>query len=272
MERRQNSRIERELHALEPRNSSQQRTPRTRFNSWHVSWSVVQAFQTAIGYAYGRQRKLFWPPFRTRLLRTHRPSRAMNIKVLLTAGLCCFPFYSMFGQGTFIYDQQSALENSFGETLADIQSLQPIGQSFTPSLSGIGFIKLYLSDPTLYGVGATVYLKLLSGSLTGAVLNSTAPVTLSNRFQGHVTFFFPNEVPLNAGTTYFFQPIIQGGESFGMGGDSKWNYTGGDAFAFAIPDRGFDFWFREGIIIPEPSSVALLLAGAVFILHLRRKG
>ncbi len=116
----------------------------------------------------------------------------------------------------------------------------------------------------------TVYLNLLSGSITGAVLNATAPVTLLNGFQGHVTFFFPSEVPLTPGTTYYFRPVIQNGESFSMGTDTKWHYPGGMAFARGQPAPDYDVWFREGIIIPEPSAGALLFVGlAAFLCHRR---
>jgi hypothetical protein len=43
--------------------------------------------------------------------------------------------------GTFIYDQQSSTEANLGEAAVVIQSSQPVGQSFTPSLSSVGFIR-----------------------------------------------------------------------------------------------------------------------------------
>src|ERR1051326_4495493 len=65
------------------------------------------------------------------------------------------------GQGTFVYDQQSVNTSVPAGILDDIQPNEPIGQSFTPSLSAVGFVRLNLSDAiTRNGVGAAVYVNL----------------------------------------------------------------------------------------------------------------
>ncbi len=52
---------------------------------------------------------------------------------------------------------------------------------------------------------------------------------------------------------------------------AAYNYSGGTAFVdgLAVPTK--DFWFREGIVVPEPCSPALLLLGGGFLLWARRK-
>jgi hypothetical protein len=97
-----------------------------------------------------------------------------------------------FGQGTFTYDQQSSDESNLGGGGADISSSQPFGQSFTPSLSAVGFIRLYLGDGVFNGLGTTLAVNLRENSITGNVLAVTSPVSLGDRFVGPVNFFFPH--------------------------------------------------------------------------------
>jgi hypothetical protein len=71
-------------------------------------------------------------------------------------------------QGTFIYDQQSSTDESAWPYGAggNLQNSTPTGQSFTPSLSAVGFVRLNLNDPNpINGLGATIYLNLRTGSI-----------------------------------------------------------------------------------------------------------
>src|SRR5450759_4846854 len=79
------------------------------------------------------------------------------------------------GQGTFIYDQQSADETVLaGEGGGILQSNQPFGQSFTPTFSSINFIRLWLADGLPgNGLGATVFINLRTNSISGPILAST---------------------------------------------------------------------------------------------------
>lgn len=82
------------------------------------------------------------------------------------------------GQGTFIYDQQSDVEGPVGK-VSVIQGLEPFGQSFTPTLSTVGFIRLHMGDANFgNGLGATVSLNLRSDLIAGPIISSTGPVTM----------------------------------------------------------------------------------------------
>src|SRR5262249_5213375 len=113
-------------------------------------------------------------------------------------------------------DQQSSDESNLGGGLADIQSNQPMGQSFTPSLNAVGFIRLYLSDNDFNGIGTTVFLNLRTNSITGAILGSTTPISVPDHFRGTVDYLFPSAIPVTLGTPYYFQPVVQSGESFSV--------------------------------------------------------
>src|SRR5690349_17694900 len=118
------------------------------------------------------------------------------MKALLLA-ISCFAFLVStqiaLGQGTIIYDQQSSTAANLGEQAFSIGSNQPIGQSFTPSLEAVRFISLSLSRGSL-NQGATISINLRSGSITGAVLATTSPITLPVGFIGTSDFFFPNDI------------------------------------------------------------------------------
>lgn len=175
--------------------------------------------------------------------------------------------YCARGQGTFQYDQQSVTDQSqpVGIT-TPIQTQQPIGQSFTPDLSSIGFVTLYLSDQTLGGSGSTVYVNLWSGSIgTGTLLDSTDPVFVPHGSFSYENFFFPTGFGVTPGATYYLQPVIQSGDSDNnmvTGLISGTSYPNGTTFINGS-SSSFDILFREGVVVPEPSCLALALLGVV---------
>jgi hypothetical protein len=175
-------------------------------------------------------------------------------------------------QGTFQYDQQSLGFPAPPNVLYDIQSYGPIGQSFIPSLPAVGFVQLELFDghPN-NGLGATVYVNLRSNSIAGPLLGSSDPVLLPDIPSGGgvTNFFFSGPVTVSPGTTYFFEIEVQSGDLWraNMAGD----YSSGVAYIQGSSQPFYDLWFREGIIVPEPSAKWLVLAtGALWFVVWRR--
>ena len=174
---------------------------------------------------------------------------------------------SACGQGTFEYDQQSSDENTPGESVIGIQPFQPMGQSFTPSLPAVGFVRLQLLDGNpANGLGATIYVNLLADSIDGQVLASSDPVSLPDGYPGDnnvgfVDFIFATNVPVNPNVTYYFRPMIAAGDGFLAGRFIPVSdYTGGTEYVNGLPGTD-DLWFREGIVVPEPSILPILLIG-----------
>lgn len=187
--------------------------------------------------------------------------------VLLICGL------EAVGQGNFQYDQQSAVLPQPPNSVANIQGNEPIGQSFTPSLSAVGFVQFELYDGQPgNGQGATLYVNLRSDSMTGAVLATSNPVFMPETPTGGglTNFFFSGPAAVTSGTTYFFEIVVQSGDFWRVDRVGDF-YSGGTMFSRGV-DQHRDLWFREGIVVPEPSVAALLLtAGSLFLYLFRRK-
>ncbi len=191
------------------------------------------------------------------------------------------------GQGTFIYDQQSSTNAGAGGAGFPIAEDQPMGQSFIPILSSIGFVQLEFDDPRPgNGLGATVFVNLWSNSISnGTLLGSTDPVFMPNGFGsgsggfGFLTptnFYFSTPVSVTPETTYYIQPVVvQPGsdDPWTVIGSEVFNYANGTAYFNGAPDiNNHDLWFREGVIdVPEPSSVSLVMFSILASQILRRK-
>jgi hypothetical protein len=171
------------------------------------------------------------------------------------------------GQGVFVYDQQSSDEGTVLEGSAGIAGL---AQSFSPTLTEVGFIRLSLFDASGGNGGGTLYVTLRSGSLTGTILGSTLPVPLADHFGGFVDFIFTNPVSVTPDATYFFNINVQSGSAFGLAA-GPYGYARGMEYLSGSAVPGFDLWFREGIIVPEPSSLSLIALSIGIFLVMRRR-
>jgi hypothetical protein len=172
-------------------------------------------------------------------------------------------------QGTFVYDQQSSDENYIAG-ITGIQGSEP-GQSFTPTLSSVGFVRLALGDTNPgNSLGATVVVNLRAGSITGSIIGISSPVSMPDGFNGVTNLFFSTPVAVTPGVTYYFQPVIQTGGDFWLTRQyNSYNYPGGMLFYGSTPAPNFDMWFREGQYVPEPSALAL--AGLAISCFTRRR-
>jgi len=174
-------------------------------------------------------------------------------------------------QGVLVVDQQST---NLVEGAGDLSLDQPLGQSFTPSLPSVGFIRLFLYDgDVLHNSGATVFVNLRSDSIAGTILGSSLAIFMPDGYFDYTTFMFSGPVAITPGTTYYLQPVIQSGDDMGSG-VTDGSYVGGMAISQGNPVSGRNLWFQEGIVaVPEPSSVVLALLGGMawfFARHIRR--
>ncbi len=169
-----------------------------------------------------------------------------------------------------VYDQQSTnlIEGALG-----LQSGQPMGQSFTPSLSTVSFIVLNLYDGDVFQhLGATVFVNLRSDSITGPILSSTVPVFMPSDFFGITNFSFSAPITVTPDSTYYLQPVVEpGGDGFGSYVTDA-SYTRGAAVYQGVEAPGYNLWFQEGTYsVPEPSSALLVLLGSGVLICVRRR-
>ena len=187
--------------------------------------------------------------------------------VCVMALLC----WSALGQGTFIYDQQSAPNDyTAGEGAFDITLHQPAGQSFVPTLDSVEFVRLQMEDPNGGGVGATLLVNLWFGSIggNGTILGSSDPVFLPPGFGlgtspvlADTNIFFTTPVTVTPGQTYYLQPVVQSGDDIYANVTMGDSYPNGSLILSGTNAFG-DLWFREGVYqTPEPWSWSLILLG-----------
>ena len=153
-------------------------------------------------------------------------------------------------------------------------------QSFTPFMNYIDFIDLQVEDVHGDGLSPKAYLVLRAQSVDGPIIASTDPVTIADGYmyqQGNwMRFTFPQSVRILAYHTCYFQPMVEPGTgAYKVYGNFS-AYTAGMSFIGTKPDYAYDMFFREGLIeivpaIPEPSTVALALAGLPALAWAMRK-
>ncbi|MGH7952621.1 MAG: PEP-CTERM sorting domain-containing protein [Limisphaerales bacterium] len=205
-------------------------------------------------------------------------TRIYSLMALWLTAICAL------GQGTLIYDQQSASSDVYGgEGGGIIQDNEPLGQSFTPTLSSIGFIRLETADNSDYSnsIGATLFVNLWAGSIegSGTLLGSTVPVFLPGGFGyggievGYTNFFFSTPIAVTPGETYYFQPVVQSGDQWWIYQSfTYFQYSGGGTSYWKGVAGSVDLWFREGTYtVPEPSSSWLILLGSGLLLYVRQR-
>jgi hypothetical protein len=140
-------------------------------------------------------------------------------------------------------------------------------QEFTPSLSSLNVVQLFTRDVNP-SVGATLIMNIRKDSVTGPIVGTSDSINLPIGFKGVTQFTFPQMISLVPGSIYAIEPVFLGGDLwvtyenaffessypngrlFFNGSENFWGY-----------DR--DFWFVEGVLIPEPSTFAL---GALAVL------
>jgi len=190
--------------------------------------------------------------------------------LLLLGALSTLPAHT---QTTYVfYDQvcplPSAIRGEGSLPIGHPEDPDLVGQSFTPARGGIDFIDLMCLAK------GTVYIVLRSQSPTGPIIASTDPVAVASPPGPPVwtRFYFPSQVRLNADVTYYFQPILSDGNGVVLASIGT-QYTAGTAFRGTQPIEHWDVFFREGwmLVVPEPPTVALALAGLPALAWAMRK-
>lgn len=169
------------------------------------------------------------------------------------------------GQGTFVWDQGST---NITDTWAALTNT-PLGQGFTPTQLSMDATAFYLGTEN-FGTAGNVEVLVRSGSVTGAIIGTSNPDSISS-FNDVYYFTFSNPVTLTPGTEYYLEPVGLSGNLYaelGFAGVGTGQATYGGALY-----KNLNFWFEEGIqVVPEPSLSALfLIGGGIAYWHRRRR-
>jgi hypothetical protein len=177
----------------------------------------------------------------------------------------------LLGQG-FIVDQASG---TIDELVPPGYTPLPdnmIAQWFTPSLSGVGFVQFNGVVPALPGNNAVTFVvNLRQGTYNGPIISSTDPVVLVNHSVQIGTFYFPDNIPVTPNQLYFLEPVLQSAGALDIGYKANSTY-GGVPWINGGPSGPGDFWFREGIVVPESSTLWLFLFGSIVFFWRWRPG
>ncbi len=140
-----------------------------------------------------------------------------------------------------------------------IGALGPVGQTFMPSIAGLDAVELWTEDqwnPECAGIGATLQVKVREQRIDGALIGSSAMVTLPSCFKGATLFAFPSLVRLMPGQRYVIEVLAVSGHNWGV----VWQqlpdpYPAGHAVVRGEAGNG-DLWFREGLVNAAPATTA----------------
>jgi hypothetical protein len=173
-----------------------------------------------------------------------------------------------FAQGLLV-DQASGTLNEVPTQSTILPTISTV-QSFTPSLSAVGFIQLSTSIEAASS-GETVMINLRQNAYNGPIVDSTTPIFLVNKTTQISTFYFPVNVPVTPNQLYYFEPIVLAGGIWYVGDKAPSTYNRGDLFSNGVPSGGAGvLWFREGTVVPEPGAAWLVLLGGIaFVCHCR---
>lgn len=201
--------------------------------------------------------------------------RALMMAISTALVACAVPAMG----GPFTIDQSNPFACPSGCGGSNIAATNAFGQTFTPTLSALDAVEVWVADFTSSSTApSTARMTIMSGTF-GSVLGFTdlvVPDVLGDSsFPPFVIHFdFSSPIVLTPGSLHTWMISIVAGDGAGLGlyGASDL-YAGGQQFFGPTQPGSADWFFSEGLhptSVPEPGTVVVLALGAM-ALAVRRK-
>src|SRR5438094_1709123 len=114
------------------------------------------------------------------------------------------------GQGLLVDQASGTLAESIVN--GSVIPQNDLAQSFTPSLSAVGFVQLRTLTTLPSGSTVTLVVNLRDGAYNGPIISSTTAVDIVG-FADIGTFYFPRSEERRVGKVYLFRSLLQSFES-----------------------------------------------------------
>ncbi len=147
------------------------------------------------------------------------------------------------------------------DLITSIQVYAPIVQEFTPAIGALDVVEIWTEDfgsSGGNGRGATLEVLLREDTTNGAVLATSAPLSLPDGWNGPSRFHFTNVVWLTPEVRYALELRAVAGDNWGVHSHGELippTYSRGRYFVAGRPTDSQDMWFRTGVRMPT-SQVA----------------
>ena len=162
--------------------------------------------------------------------------------------------------------------NGSDDMCLGISGFAPTGQSFTPTIGTMNAAEFRIMDGISNSLGAQLEVRIRQGSITGTILGTSDVVTLPSDFNTSfggepVIFPFSTDVTLAPGSLHVLEINTVSGDNLlvlvNQGLKSRGDaYTDGTLISSGSPDGyGSDCWFRQGVLVPEPSTLTSVTSG-----------
>jgi len=188
-----------------------------------------------------------------------KSASAISIVIIILGVWSVSP--ALAGDSIAVVDQSNVVNVGL---IDSIQILGPIGQEFTPAISGLDEVQLWTEDfGTGNGQETELQVIIRARTIDGPILGTSLITSLPDKFQGITSFRFPELVSLRPGDLYVMQVIVVSGgtvligHNWGVGssGGPGSTYPGGTWIIQGKPLPGNDLWFREGLANAAPQTM-----------------
>ena len=184
----------------------------------------------------------------------------MKIIITFLLLVSCISCHNLTAQGELLDQTHAPLYNNnfvFFYTRDAEGVTHMLGQEFTPTLSSLDFVDLYVQVAVISTMSPfALRVEVRDDTINGPLLGTSFLSFSRTNFTGEVRLRFSDSVSLVPGQRYVLRPDVSGKADFIQFGVPRAEagppYDGGRFLRDGIASPDLDLWFREGVVVPEP--------------------